>query len=105
MIGWAVPGPERTLAADSTIAAGGSDVAVAAGVDGTGGVLVGAGRFGLAEAVALEVAFDWTVDDTVCVGDAVGNKVAKATRVGVIFTSVAGAPPAMAALATISPVN
>jgi hypothetical protein len=95
------------LAADSTITAGGSGVAVAAGVDGTvgAGVLVGAGCVGLADAVALEVAFDWTVDDTVCVGDAVGDEVAEATRVGVIITSVAGAPPAMAALATISPVN
>jgi hypothetical protein len=95
------------LAADSTITAGGSGVAVAAGVDGTvgAGVLAGAGCFGLADAVALEVAFDWTVDDTVCVGDAVGDEVAEATRVEVIITSVAGAPPAMAALATISPVN
>ena len=101
-----VPGPERTLAADSTLTAGGSGVAVAAGVDGTvgAGVLVGAGCVGR-RPVAVEVAFDWTVDDTVCVGDAVGDEVAEATRVGVIITSVAGAPPAMAALATISPVN
>ncbi len=100
-------GPKRTLAADSTITAGGSGVAVAAGVNGTvgAGVLAGAGCVGLADVVALEVAFDWTVDDTVCVGDAVGDEVAEATRVGVIITSVAGAPPAMAALATISPVN
>lgn len=76
-------------------------------MDGTvgAGVLVGAGCVGLADAVALEVALDWMVDDTVCVGDAVGDEVAEATRVGVIITSVAEAPPAMAALATISPVN
>lgn len=76
-------------------------------MDGTvgAGVLVGAGCVGLADAVALEVAFDWTVDDTVCVGDAVSDEVAEATRVGVIITSVPGARLALAALATISPVN
>jgi hypothetical protein len=75
-------------------------------VDGTvgAGVLVGAGCVGLADAVALEVAFDWTVDDTVCVGDAVGDEVAEARRVGAII-SVAGARLALAALATIALVN
>mgnify|MGYP003449438770 CR=1 FL=1 len=45
------------------------------------------------------------IDSSDAVGDAVGDEVAEATRVEVIITSVAGAPPAMAALATISPVN
>jgi hypothetical protein len=35
----------------------------------------------------------------------VGVEVAEATRVEVIIVSIAGVPPALAALATISPVN
>jgi hypothetical protein len=45
------------------------------------------------------------VAGVVYVGDAVGVEVAKAARVAVIITSVAGALPAGASLDTISPVN
>jgi hypothetical protein len=44
-------------------------------------------------------------DDLVFVGDAAGVEVAETTRVGVIITSVAEAPPAMAALDAISPMD
>jgi hypothetical protein len=71
------------------------------------GVNVSAGCVRLTDAVAPGVAVAWTteVGDTVCVSDAVGAEVVEATRAGMIITSVAGAPPAMAAFAMISPVN
>jgi hypothetical protein len=58
MIGYAVPGPERMLAADSTSTVGdsGAAVAVSVGVTVGAGVYVGTGRVGIADAVALGIA-------------------------------------------------
>jgi len=77
------------------------------GISVGAGVYIGAGRVELADVVAVGVVVGRTVavDETMRVGESVGDVVAEATRVEVTIISVAGALPALAALATISPAN